>query len=234
MRWFPLDARVTPGVGGSIWLSWRGAWQSEHEIAIWEPGHRLRMTSRQAAPFELDGKGQRVSAGPLRLVHSGFGRGAEWDDEVDGVGRGWTIELGGLRHYLAHHRGRDRHMAWVQHVVPVGADEAWARLTGANGFGAAGGLDAIVHGARYDVRPPFGATYASTALHWQPPRDFVGTVDDLNAALLRLQVESGGANRSAVGVYLSTWGVAPVVARTFESESAALVADLFASSRAVG
>ena len=25
-RWFPLEARVTPGVGGSIWLSW-GSWR---------------------------------------------------------------------------------------------------------------------------------------------------------------------------------------------------------------
>jgi hypothetical protein len=41
----------------------------------------------------------------LRVVHAGFGIGAEWDEEYDGTVRGWRYKLRGLRHYLSRHGG---------------------------------------------------------------------------------------------------------------------------------
>ena len=41
-RWFPLDARVKPGAGGSVWLSWGEGAEWESPIEIWEPGKRLQ------------------------------------------------------------------------------------------------------------------------------------------------------------------------------------------------
>ena len=41
----------------------------------------------------------------LRLVHSGFGPGADFDEEYDGISQGWPVELRSLRHYLENHAG---------------------------------------------------------------------------------------------------------------------------------
>ena len=125
MRWFPLQARVTPGKGGSVFWGWDQHWAWESEIDAWEPGARLRLVENRTA-FDVNGK---PLAGPaerlameftlethagqttLRLVHSGFGDGASWDDELDAVSAGWQFELRGLRHYLERHKGRDRQHA---------------------------------------------------------------------------------------------------------------------------
>src|SRR5271167_2300101 len=40
-RWFPLEARVTPGLGGKIFVSWGPAYEGEAEILGWEPGKSL-------------------------------------------------------------------------------------------------------------------------------------------------------------------------------------------------
>jgi uncharacterized protein YndB with AHSA1/START domain len=41
VRWFPLEARVTPGKDGSIFLSWGPDCEGEGKIVAWEPGRRL-------------------------------------------------------------------------------------------------------------------------------------------------------------------------------------------------
>ena len=43
-QWFPLEARVTPGVGGSIWISWGEGASGEAPITAWEPGRRFEWT----------------------------------------------------------------------------------------------------------------------------------------------------------------------------------------------
>jgi uncharacterized protein YndB with AHSA1/START domain len=60
-RHFPLEARVTPGVGGSIWISWGGAWNGELRIEIWDPPSRLRLTEAPRAAFDVDGKSAETS-----------------------------------------------------------------------------------------------------------------------------------------------------------------------------
>ena len=36
-NWFPLEARVTPGAGGSIWMSWRNEYVFETPGLILDP-----------------------------------------------------------------------------------------------------------------------------------------------------------------------------------------------------
>ena len=54
-RWFAPEARVTPGVGGVIWLSWGGGVEGEGAIDIWEPGRRLRWIEAQVLTGDLGG-----------------------------------------------------------------------------------------------------------------------------------------------------------------------------------
>ena len=43
-QWFPLDARVEPGKGGSIWLSWGPGCEGEAPIHRWDPPHHFGWT----------------------------------------------------------------------------------------------------------------------------------------------------------------------------------------------
>ena len=100
VRWFPLDARVTPGEGGSMLWSWGKGWDWETRIDTWEPGRRLRLVQEDARPYDAEGNMLAAAqAEPaciaieftlethqgktrLRMVHSGFGQGAAWARRV--------------------------------------------------------------------------------------------------------------------------------------------------------
>ncbi|HEU5262874.1 MAG TPA: SRPBCC domain-containing protein [Gemmatimonadales bacterium] len=43
MRWFRLEARVSPGMGGTVWMRWDDAYDAESAIEIWEPERHLRI-----------------------------------------------------------------------------------------------------------------------------------------------------------------------------------------------
>ena len=142
VNWFPTDAAVDARPGGSFVISWEGQWQWDMTVTDCEPLRRLRMLDRAARPFDANGH-PLAQAAPvelaleitleprdgggtvLRLVHSGFGHGAMWDDELDGVTLGWNVELRALRHYLAHHRGRSRCTAHVHATSIRPLAELW-------------------------------------------------------------------------------------------------------------
>ena len=138
--WFPFQADVSPGVGGKIHMSWDGAWESDLEIRVWEPDKHLRTGWPWTSEDGLAGIENEVlvdyfiearSGGGtrLRLVHSGFPVGDEWEDIFDGTRRGWSYELRSLKHYLEHHNGRSRRVARVRRpMAGMSAAEAWRRL----------------------------------------------------------------------------------------------------------
>ena len=154
-NWFPTDAAVDARPGGSFVISWEGQWQWDMTVTDCEPLRRLRMLNRAARPFDANGHplGQ---AAPVELalgsrsnrataeapffasVHSGFGHGAMWDDELDGVTLGWNVELRALRHYLAHHGGRSRCTAHVHATSIRPLAELWDGLTATSGLIANG------------------------------------------------------------------------------------------------
>ena len=88
-RWFSPEARVTPGVGGAVWLSWGEGADWEAPIEIWEPKRHLRTVdpapSKLAVDYFIESKGGETV---LRIVHSGFAADA-WDDEIDTLNAGW-------------------------------------------------------------------------------------------------------------------------------------------------
>src|SRR5215470_3717550 len=76
-RWFAPEVRVTPGEGGSMWISWGEGIEGEAQIVAWEPGRRLvtRMGER-TVEYIIESNGAETV---LRLVHSGFGPDASFD-----------------------------------------------------------------------------------------------------------------------------------------------------------
>lgn len=229
-RWFPLEARVEPGAGGKIWLSWGGGVAGEAPIEIWDPRRQLRTFETPTKPWTggpaggqaphrivtdylLESRGGKTV---LRLVQSGFGRGGGWDDDYDSISIGWRFELRPLREYLERHRGQDRRVAWSSAGSGLGLPEAWARLTGSEGFCREGSIVGLREQDRYRVVTATGETYEGTVQVNDPPRSFVATVNGLGGALLRVQVERSGSN-SGPFVWISLWG--PEAARADEIQA---------------
>lgn len=240
VRWFPLDARVKPGVGGTMFWSWGENWAGEMRIEGWEPHRRLLLTEHRqafdAAGRLLPGEPQAMAleftletqAGKtrLRLVHSGFGSGENWDDELESTGAGWQHELRSLRHYVQRHRGRDRHAAFVHLTTPLAQKDVWRRLLSPHGFAVTEG--ALVEGKHCVIRAATGESFAGiTQLH-KPEWDAAVVVDDLDEGLLRLSTWRA-AGQTGVQIWLATWNAAHAArVQNFHGNAAALLNSLLA------
>lgn len=216
VRWFPLQAAVTPHAGGTVKWSWDETWTWESSIDVWEPGRRLRLVQEDQRPFDVNGgllpAGQVASAHMvmdftletvagrtrLRLVHSGFGNGSAWDDEIDGVRVGWNHELRGLAFYLERHRGKSRHAAMAYLTWPEPQDVTWRRLLSADAFPvSAKRLDI---GQRYTLEVSTGDRFDGIVQHHIADRDFAGTVRALDDGVFRI-----GTHRAAGKTGISVW-----------------------------
>ncbi len=148
-RWFPLEADVQPGVGGTLRMSWGAEYDAEMPILTWDPPHHLRtrwfgqgvVTDYR---IEAEGGGARI-----RAVSSGFPLDASWDEWVEGTVRGWAYELRALKHYLERHEGRDRRALFLRRRVRLPRQEVWDRLMGNGGL-----AERWTTGERIDEAPP--------------------------------------------------------------------------------
>lgn len=240
-RWFPLDARVTPGQGGKVWLSWGEGMAAESTIEIWDPPRRMKTVSVQEAPWS---GGESKETGPvelsvdwriearagggtiLRLVHSGFGRGQGWDDDFDSISNGWKFEVRSLRHYLERHRGTDRRCAYVRATSALAPTQVWERLMQPDALCREGSLAGLKEGDPYRLVMADGAVLAGTVLMNNPPRAFVGTVASFGDALLRVEIERSG-DKCGPFLWLSAWGAGAARADELRARFKELISALF-------
>ena len=213
-RWFPEYARVTPGSNGSIWMKWEGMYEAESPVEAWEPERHLRIvfpihgTLRLATDYHLESAGGHTV---LRVVTSGFGEGTDWNEWFEGVSTGWDFELKSLQHYLELHRGQDRVTLSLRAPYQSSAPEAWNRLTGANGWLR---FDAIpVEGSSYRARAVTGPDLTGV-IQSLSPRQLVLTVDQVNNALMRVELERG----NAAVLWLAAWGIEKERVRELEKQ----------------
>jgi uncharacterized protein YndB with AHSA1/START domain len=220
-RWFPQFARVQPGAGGRLWRAWQWGEEIEERIERWEPNVHLRSVGLTGAwkaivtDYHLTG---RDGTTVLRVVSSGFGDDADWDALYDAFGGGWDFELRGLQHYLDHHAGIPRIVACARGPRAISAAEGWSRIVGPFGWLGVSGLPADPEpGSRYQARLSAGQRLSGVVVLWQPPRQFVATVDQLNNAYLRIDTRCLGDAGTPL-IWLSTYGIAPEAVRDVEHE----------------
>jgi uncharacterized protein YndB with AHSA1/START domain len=111
--WFPDRARGEAEPGGEIVHVWESfGFEMPHRVLEAEPGRLLVLEGRspQGLPFRQEIHIEQDGAETvLRLVHSGFGEHADWDDEYEsGVDSGWKMAFALLRLYLERYWGRPR------------------------------------------------------------------------------------------------------------------------------
>jgi uncharacterized protein YndB with AHSA1/START domain len=231
VRWFPTQADITPGKGGKWLISWDGNWSWQNEIEIWEPNRHLRVVDRTGRPYDgttgevkqsvaplpiamdwiLEGKGGSTT---LRFVHSGFGRGSAWDDEFDGISTGWPLELNGLKHYLEHHRGRDRQFAWTRSVLPMAVTDLWSRVVGEGGIVPDASVLKLRPGDRIATTLSTGDRIEGTVELNIANRALQVVVEGWNNALFRVWVDRVGSE-AAVNSWLSTYNLPESVTKEF-------------------
>lgn len=216
VRWFPLEARVEPGEGGSLFMSWQNEFSSTMPITVWEPGRRVAYAffpeyapSPQVADFLLEGEGGRTV---LRVVHSGFPKDAEWDGWYDGTRLGWGFELQSLKRYLEGHAGEDRAVVYLRRRIPAEPEAIWDRIVGPDGV-------ALETSARPAAGQPYRATAADGSpmtgdvLHHEPPgasayTEFAGLVSERGGGLFRIGMDAARDEPGSqdLVVWLQAWG----------------------------
>ena len=102
-RWFVTSADVELRPGGAYNLWWREDHTSGQYVEL-DPPHKLVFTWDEGpkhgittCTIELIPENDGTL---LRLTHTGFLDGDNWDALYDGVSRGWTMELDHLKTWL--------------------------------------------------------------------------------------------------------------------------------------
>lgn len=216
-RWFPADARVEPGVGGKVWVSWGQGMEWEQGIDVWEPGQHLRTVSPMpglAVPFATDYYIEVHGATTvLRIVNSGFGEGAEWDDMYFGMDGGWSYFLLNLRHYLERHAGKPRSLAFERRKISGPRAAFFPALLPKIGHP---GKASAAAGDRVSI--PLGERRLEGRVALALKDHLAVVIPALDDALLFFELEPG--TEPHLGLYLSTYGTEPHLARELRAEIA--------------
>ncbi len=216
-RWFSLDARVEPGVGGSIWHEWMPGSGSSTPIVVWEPNQHLRTESDGfAISYFLEARGDTTV---LRIVTSGFGEGSDWDEMYDGMDAGWSYFLFNLQIALERHPDVPRIVALDRRRLAATRAEGWIRLRDGLGLPAAPSV-----GDQLTLR--LGGEMLTGRITLLKPQRCIGALlPGLNDAPLMFEQEPG-AEKWKLGSYLSLYGLAAARAAQVQQEFAEMVTRL--------
>jgi len=215
-RWFAPKMTVEPGVGGFVMADWGQGIEWKTTIEIWEPNRHLRLVETRdhfigaspvAETFEpcrliqdyyLDSAGGKTV---LRLVHSGFGSGENWDIEYEGTRGGWAGCFLRMKLGLEQHREESVHSTFL----------TWT----CQGRGYAEVLRQIE-----------SATVSPLDVRLRGQYHFCAVLPDLNDSVLNVSVQPCTVGSMAY-IEALLYGPAGERAEGFESEWKARLASLF-------
>jgi uncharacterized protein YndB with AHSA1/START domain len=109
-------------------------------VGAWEPPHRVLFEGAEGdegLAFEWLVEARDGGSCVVRLVNSGFGSGAEWDAQYDGLEKGWRLFLRNLQLHLAHFPGQAGRPMQPMATWPGEHATAWSAVTEALGIPAA-------------------------------------------------------------------------------------------------
>lgn len=190
--WFSPIVKVEPGVGGSMTFGWDADMQFTSPINAWEPNQHLqtgddREKNGETFPIRIDyfiesDKGTTH----LRLVHSGFGDTADWDNEIAGYEDGWAMFMALIAHRLKH-ANQPAAQATVYRNVPLPRAEAWAKLAGPDG---------LIH----ITDRTFTVNGTQGSVEFTKPNFFRGVIPAWNDAMLAIFCEGGKSSMITVAL----------------------------------
>ena len=204
VKWFPLEARVTPGVGGKFFISWGPDCEGETEIITWEPGKRIAYKDPFATvEFTIESRGGKTL---LHLVQSGFFSGEAWENEwSESTDYGWGFILLSLRWSLERHAGADRQVRWPRLKVSLTREETYARLL-RSGALFASDLANLKAGDSFALKTAIGESWTGQVEFIKPLRGFCLSIHELNDALFWVTIE-GSPESIEAQVWLAAFGI---------------------------
>jgi uncharacterized protein YndB with AHSA1/START domain len=207
-RWLSLDARVEPGTGGSVWLSW-GEDSGRAPITVWQPGRRLQWREgHDAGEFVVDlFLEPRLGCSAVRVVQSGFGTSPEWDEELALMRGEWGYFLKHLKWYLERHRGHARRVMTWRESVPLARPDVFRLLVGPAGLSIGDSLARLAPGDPYTTITADGQTLTGfIAMRSRESFQIGLTVTEFDKAIMFIEVEPE-PHGSTASLWLSTYGL---------------------------
>ena len=162
-KWFVPSAAVTPGLGGSLTLSWGEGCEGTAAIHLWEEGKRFGTTEgAKQVEYEIEA----IDGGKtrLRLVHSGFGADAKFDQEYESTHGGWLTFLAMLKHSAEHHADAPATHVHELRMLTVPVGEQWESSIGPLGID----IDSLVEGEPYQANLG-GIALAGSVIRYPKP-----------------------------------------------------------------
>ncbi len=143
--WF-VPTEVETDAGGTpvkVVSNFGPGMESVAKVTSWEPPHRFTAESMdlgpEAPPIATEWIVEARSGGTcvVRVVHSLFASGDEWDNQLAGWEGGWPGFFRLLRLYLTHFRGLHSAAFQTMGMAPEPKATAWEALTGPLGLAGA-------------------------------------------------------------------------------------------------
>jgi uncharacterized protein YndB with AHSA1/START domain len=211
--WFAPFVKGSTGLGGVVEFSWDGTNMWPSTIEVWHPEQHVRFAN-DGPPGPDGAPGPKLlvdyfistEAGGtiLRLVHSGFGPGAEWNDQIDGLTGGWTYFLWNLEICLTRHLGTRRTMVSARPRVTVHRDAYWNAIF-STGFVT---MDRSTDSPATCTVTLGDRTFDAVVLMHDANARLALRIPELRDALLFIEFESTKPTDFYVGFWLSTYGLA--------------------------
>ena len=138
--WFMGRNEVEPREGGTATMAMGDMFTAESTVVAWDPPRRIKTESAaaedgsfMAMEYLVEGRGQGSTV--VRLVHSGFLSGDNWEEEYDALRKGNPLYLASLKQYVEHFSGRTATPVNTFAAPLASEAEAWRKITSAVGVG---------------------------------------------------------------------------------------------------
>jgi len=225
VKWFPLEARVTPGLGGKFFVSWGPGMEGEGEITAWEPGKRLGWKNFiGTVEFIIESRGGKTV---LRLVQSAFLSGEDWENEWSAsTDYGWGFMLLSLQWTFERHPGAVRQVRWPRQMSGLSREETYARLLRAGGIFKADANAILRPGAPYSAITTTGQSFSGQVEFLQPLRGFCISIRELNDALFWVTIE-GTSDKIEAQIWLSAFNMPEYELDIFEQKWSQRLREIF-------
>jgi uncharacterized protein YndB with AHSA1/START domain len=146
--WF-VPSEVEERVGGRTTANFGPGMESAATITLWDPPHRFVADSKDlgadgpvvASEWIVEARSGGTCV--VRVVHSLFAEGDDWDDQLEGWEHGWPTFFRILRLYLRHFRGQPCSALQGMGMAAAPPEQAWAEFTGALGIAGARQGDSV-------------------------------------------------------------------------------------------
>lgn len=182
--WF-TPTRVEECVGGMIAFELGPDMESVGQITTWEPPGRLGYEERDwmegAPPLATEVRIETKEGGTcvVRMVHSLFASGEDWDDQLESMENGWPSFFVILQEYMTHYRNLPCTSVRLMAKSSEPEQQTWEKLQ------AAFRLDTLNVSQPFQSLPDATVSLSGSVMQ-------LGTTECPHQAMLRLQQPGPG------------------------------------------